>query len=685
MFRRTVSEAQILDAVLNGAPKEEVVRVRHAARTDLTAAQRYAAWSRTAGAVQEGAAPLRDAGDRVQAAVLARIAEERGAPLAVVPVHMPAPPRRRWPWAAGLAAVLAVVLAVSLVYRQSLRVFQVREARGGVYRLDPDDRVPLPLAEGDHVRFPSLLETGHDGFSALALPYASELRLEGGARLRLDGARQVYQEAGTVNYRIERSGGGLSAFTVNVSQGRIVDLGTEFEVEVRDNDAAVVRVREGQVRVIPVRGAAVSSKAGEQSILTPVRAVSEPIPAPLSEAERAKLSGDEEPSTPATVSLDYVPETAVLQRDDVLLSLLRSQRTELVAGSVPEGLRKAPPFTSRRPAMGVLAMRSEGREQAIAVACDEKLSGRLRIYFDANVNGDLTDDVMFEEGEDFVPGQSFAAGLLGSNDALWLRCPVRLEVENGEPRAVVVKDQLECTNRRYLRGDVVIPTASKAETKSRSMLLLLDTDSDGDFGDPEGSLGVWAVQSPDDVAPRPLALQPTDETGLFGGYRWRLERNLSGTMVLHGERVSPSDVKTVKMGDHVAARNLETIDGGTVELAAPQDGYLLIYVWSTWYSACQRDIPTGFIDLYPRFRGRGLRMVGISTDYRREDVVGFVEEHSVGFPQIFDGPDMLTGVTAELGVTRSPVALLVDSTGTVVSMGQSADALWSYLDAHLPE
>ena len=170
------------------------------------------------------------------------------------------------------------------------------------------------------------------------------------------------------------------------------------------------------------------------------------------------------------------------------------------------------------------------------------------------------------------------------------------------------------------------------------------------------------------------------------GYKWTLSRELSGGYALTGRRVNEMDPKNVvQAGKSWTVREATSVDGRTIKLGAPTKGYLLIYVWSTWYSACQRDVPYDFNDLYPRFKDRGLSMIGISTDYRRDDLAQYVRAHDIQFPQIYNGPDLSEGIATDIGVDRSPLAILVDAGGAVVSVGKSADELRSFLDARLPK
>ena len=88
-------------------------------------------------------------------------------------------------------------------------------------------------------------------------------------------------------------------------------------------------------------------------------------------------------------------------------------------------------------------------------------------------------------------------------------------------------------------------------------------------------------------------------------------------------------------------------DWRDLELVPPNGGYLVIYVWSTWFSACQRDVPFDFNDLYPRFKDRGLRMVGLSMDYRKQDLLNYIAANQVPYPQVYNGSDLTEGCGAD--------------------------------------
>jgi peroxiredoxin len=380
----------------------------------------------------------------------------------------------------------------------------------------------------------------------------------------------------------------------------------------------------------------------------------------------------------------YQPVERVLDADSALLTFIRPQ--EILLGAqvgTMAGVTKAPPFTTTPTPAGTLRTIINGTPTEIAVVSDEKVNGSLWVYLDENGNTDLTDDVHFEEGVDFANGGLFAAGLMGRNDALWLRRPILIDTSVSPPKAKVSRDRMECINRVYLDGAVILPQAEKSPLAGQHRFLLLDTDADGDLADEDGALGVWVSNSVGG-GDRIQNAAPLGEPSSFMGYRWRLARKLSGEYALMGQKLPASTTLALRVGDTLPRVKAQTVAGQPIEVAAPAEGYLLLYAWSTWYSACNRDVPFDINDLYPKFKDRGLQMVGVSMDYRKEDLERYLVENKIDYPQIFNGPDATQGVAAELGLVNWPAATLVDAAGVVVKTGESAAEIWSFLDANLP-
>lgn len=388
----------------------------------------------------------------------------------------------------------------------------------------------------------------------------------------------------------------------------------------------------------------------------------------------------------ATLQISYKPKKMMLTAGSNLFALVQPQSIALSADEAPVQLKKAPPFTSAKPLLGVLKMRLEDRVVEAVVACDQKLNGKWRIYFDSNLNGDLTDDPSFTEGEDFLAGQFFEVGLLDRNNALWLRRPVKIDLNATSGSVGVVEDRLEFINRTYYAGEVTIKGGETGVGKGKKpMFLLLDADSDGDYFDADGSLGVWADGGGKEDSYEVASLAPIGSPTLHAGYQWNLARDLGGGFQLTGNKIDMLNKKRLLTGEPLPSLEVNTITGEKVKLAPAKGQYLLIYVWSTWASPELPDSPANIQEMYGKLKDRGLAMVGISVDYRRQDLLAYLKENTIKWPQVYNGPNLWSGVAAELGVEASPYTILVDPRGMVVSLGSNADELFSLLDDALPK
>ncbi len=682
MKQGKVTESEILDVVLGGCDKDLEEQVHRSARTDMRSAGHFADWDGVANLTRDGMKQMREMSGRVHCEVLEQLDETKSEQTAETwhSVKYRVSFRFSWKSAASVAASAIVVggLVLGGVHIRSMNTFIVASSQGEVSLVNGND--VQPVASNERLYFPAHLRLAKDARIELRLPHKTGMSGFSGADIHLAGSREVSQESGVVYYSVLKTEKGLDDFTVHVPHGDIVDLGTEFEVSVLENKATVVRVDSGRVRIKANSGDVLQAGGGERAILSREGAITELSPAP------GVFGGteNEKDEVPDGIEVAYSPRVGLLDKDDDLLTFVKAQEIVLSANGAPNVVR-APPFTSNLPLLGTIHTRVDGHVAQVAVACDEKLNGKGRIYFDADLNGDLTDDPYFDEGEDYAAGQPFTTGLLGKNNTVWLQRPIRIDRSSSPPTVGVAADRLEYINRVYLEDEVEIAMPDSDENKVKHRFVLLDTDSDGDCFDPGGSLGLWTTLGNSESAPRIIDVAPLDKPVAHMGYKWTLKRGISDELTLVGQKLNKDRHKQLQTGKLLPKMKLQTVDGEQIEVGGVMEEYLLIYVWSTWFSSCQRDVPYDFNDLHDRFSGRGLKMLGISVDYRKDDLISYIEANKITYPQVYNGADLSEGAAGELGIDRWPQGILVDPTGTVISTGKSATELWSFLDSNLPK
>ena len=106
----------------------------------------------------------------------------------------------------------------------------------------------------------------------------------------------------------------------------------------------------------------------------------------------------------------------------------------------------------------------------------------------------------------------------------------------------------------------------------------------------------------------------------------------------------------------------EDLHGESLNAADYADGdVLVINVWADWCAPCRREQPQ-LVRLAHRYRGDGVRFLGINYQDDRDAARGWVREFSVPYPSLFD-PWGRSAV--HLGFPALPDTYVVDPAGTI--------------------
>lgn len=120
--------------------------------------------------------------------------------------------------------------------------------------------------------------------------------------------------------------------------------------------------------------------------------------------------------------------------------------------------------------------------------------------------------------------------------------------------------------------------------------------------------------------------------------------------------------------NQAAPFNLPT-KSGTVSLDSLHGKVVYVDFWASWCAPCRQSFPW-MSSLYDRYSSKGLVIVAINLDKKRELADGFVDEFNPPFIVAFD-PD---GKTAEaFHVPAMPSGYLISKTGEIIYSHEGFD------------
>jgi thiol-disulfide isomerase/thioredoxin len=114
------------------------------------------------------------------------------------------------------------------------------------------------------------------------------------------------------------------------------------------------------------------------------------------------------------------------------------------------------------------------------------------------------------------------------------------------------------------------------------------------------------------------------------------------------------------------------VDGTSVDLARLRGKVVLIDFWASWCPDCITEAP-GIVDVYKKYHGQGLEIVGVSLDEDKTALLAFTQQNGMVWPQYFDGKKWNNDVSQSFGITSIPAMWLFDKEGLLVTTNARDD------------
>lgn len=107
---------------------------------------------------------------------------------------------------------------------------------------------------------------------------------------------------------------------------------------------------------------------------------------------------------------------------------------------------------------------------------------------------------------------------------------------------------------------------------------------------------------------------------------------------------------------------LSDLKGNEISLSDYQGDVIFLNFWATWCSPCRIEIPD-FIEMYDKYKNKGMEILGISLDrVRPGKVLEFVEYIKINYPVVMGTKEI---VDAYQTGPYIPVTIIIDKKGRI--------------------
>ncbi|MCC5874897.1 MAG: TlpA family protein disulfide reductase [Candidatus Sumerlaeia bacterium] len=108
-----------------------------------------------------------------------------------------------------------------------------------------------------------------------------------------------------------------------------------------------------------------------------------------------------------------------------------------------------------------------------------------------------------------------------------------------------------------------------------------------------------------------------------------------------------------------------TVDGSPVDTTSLAGDVVVVNFWATWCGPCLRALPEKTA-IANEMADKGVRVIGVSGDPRREDLRAYEQANDIGFPTIHEGAE---DIMRTWGVSSFPTVIIIGRDGKIVYRG----------------
>ena len=134
------------------------------------------------------------------------------------------------------------------------------------------------------------------------------------------------------------------------------------------------------------------------------------------------------------------------------------------------------------------------------------------------------------------------------------------------------------------------------------------------------------------------------------------------SIVMFAALLFAAPLHAAKPGDAAPPFSLPAASGAATTLANLRGSVVYVDFWASWCTPCRRSFPW-MNALQARYGSRGLAIVAINVDKRRDDAERFLRDTPAQFAVLYDAQGLAPGA---YDVREMPSSYLIDREGTVV-------------------
>jgi peroxiredoxin/protocatechuate 3,4-dioxygenase beta subunit len=130
-----------------------------------------------------------------------------------------------------------------------------------------------------------------------------------------------------------------------------------------------------------------------------------------------------------------------------------------------------------------------------------------------------------------------------------------------------------------------------------------------------------------------------------------------------------------KVGEAAPEFTAKILDGDEIHLADLKGKVALLDFWASWCGPCIAELPN-LNAIWEAFGKRDdFAMLSVSLDFEEKDLRAALEEHKIGWPQIFDGKGWDAELGTAFGVMAIPRVFVIGPDGTILATDLRGEAI----------